>query len=69
MSPEDWRQALERLRQQLTAAKLRTIAVCADAAATLERVQRDRIARRGGANAVTEEIENFVPESRSKHVH
>lgn len=56
------------LRQRIAAARAQSIAVCADATATLARVRRARAARHGVPYAPESEPA-FIPEHRSAFRH
>jgi len=57
-----------RLQQRRQAARIKAVAVCSDAAATLELVRRARAARQGESYQLDPEP-TFVPQRRSRFEH
>jgi hypothetical protein len=64
----DFLEAMARMRERIRAARVRSLAVQADAAATVERMRRAR-AQRAGVQYVPNDPPNFVPESHSQFQH
>jgi hypothetical protein len=68
VSRQKLNQRLELVRERLKAAKLKNIAVRADADAIVERIRRANAERQGIAYE-PDPVPNFVPSSRSSHTH
>jgi hypothetical protein len=67
--PSVFKDTFAGLQRRIAATRLKSIAVCMDAAATLEAVRRARAARRGIPYRPPSDDSTFVPENRSRFSH